>query len=489
QDFAQLRLQSFDGRDDLTEEEQKQLDEARETLRKAALPFDPWPQDGDGVSDAKESLVDAYKRKAAQVQNKDPAEIYVNPVLQEQLQSIDAMPHEAAFQVLRVVADTYDAPDVNINLLREVYRSEWRPLEGGDDKEGPFYRPVQMESSWLAMDDLLKQVANAEASAITKANNGEAHFEGDHPEAVLNLRGRLFTVKGRLFMLRKQPLRPSAQFTSNGRKVESVYFGIVCYHKKSATSNRLEHHSAAFSAVDIPEDLKVYALEADQFCSNDDRLAYETVNIELRGAYLRRFCFTEPVSKISTDRRGDPSKGEQDRIEVAEFTTEAYMPWLVTPTIDTAEITPPTLEEIKAAVDAVATTAKVTERERQRFDEAGYYLCLAALNEPDSPLAKIEAHELVLRMLDDPAHAHIYRGARAKVAGILQDTYHTLVLRPNISGKRHLYRTFVLDTLDPREGDTFQQWYVDLLEPPVRFAGKPRVMLDGFYYRSQKFAT
>ncbi|MCK6438995.1 MAG: hypothetical protein L6Q71_02195 [Planctomycetes bacterium] len=378
--------------------------------------------------------------------------------------------------------------DSSLNLKREWYSAERAPLPDADPKKGPFYEPFQMETPRIAFDDLCRDVGAADPKAIADASNGEAWMYSDYTDIVPGYRGRVFDVaQARLWMLREQPLRTSV--TVDGKPVENAWYGVAVFLRKGA---RLEdqwiNQAVAFTTLSLPDELKPYALKPGEHPSNDDKLSRENVCVSFSGAWFRRIMYREPLSGANL------ALENADDIEAALFTrseywTEAYMPWLVCQGVERAQPKELSLDQRFEIVSQFDELHPHVTQKTDLFDEAGYYLLLHHTMTPGAgPLNGIVGPtEMTLRRLKDLSHRSTYRGTRMKTSGTLQSEYSLLMLPPNISGKRNVYRTYVLDALTRAEESSDLQWYADVVEPPLDLRGKARVIVDGYYYRSQIF--
>lgn len=412
--------------------------------------------------------------------------------LMEQAKQIDALSKQPLFKLpVRIREDIWGVSGPSNtheeHLKREVYRAERVPVPGADAKQGPWLFPPMMETPRIAFDRLLEDLAATSAEAIARADNGPSFVHFDQPHTVEAARGHVVTVEGRLWMLREQPLRRPVNF--NGREVSVAYFGVIALIRDGLGHERPKVHDAvAFTTLKLPPDLLKHAIKAGEFPSNSDSLAREVVGAKVTGAWFRRIALIEPVAELVVEmpQPKDPGVPLEDKNQ--KYFTEAYLPWVVG---QTATITPyklPSVAESRALATMYAeSNTPIRAAAKDIFDEAGYYALLAAVAAPASDLEAMPAASLTFRQLASPSERDKYRGAKAKVSGFLLDTYHPLVFPPNISGRRHAYRTIVADADRHEDARTELTWYVDVLEPPYEFRGSPRVMVDGWYCRSQTF--
>lgn len=418
--------------------------------------------------------------------------------LQAEAALVDDHPHPPAFTLpVRIEQDLWNTvtPSLSINehLSREWHLAERQPIPSGSKESGPYYEPLMMETPRIALDSLLADVAKATPDAIAGADNGHKFINFVQPRVVEAVRGTVFTVEGRLWMLRQQPLRHPV--TMDGETVSTAYWGIVAYLRPGLSGvepRSVVHDLACFTALRLPPELAKHALEPGVHPSSSDSLAKEMVGVRLRGVWFRRIAWRESVAELKVELPQSEDVKERPRDEVRQFVSEAFMPYLIS---RGAEIVPFRLPDVAETRRLVLMYSEddtpVSTSQRDKFDEAGYYALLGHLAAGSGPLLEMPVQDLTLRELITPTSPlrNQYRGAHSRVKGILMDTYHPLVLPPNISGVRQLYRTFIADATNRSEVSQELIWFADVLEPPLRFRGAPPVELEGFYVRSQLLRT
>ena len=403
----------------------------------------------------------------------------LSPLEDAEYRQLDTHTKGPAFKLdAEVAVDLYDP---KIDPRREMVHGEKIPLPGTSEKNPLYHFPIQMETPWIAFDGLCRDVAAASPESIAAADNGTAWIAATYGEAVNALRGKVFTIEGVLWSLREQPLRREVVY--KGQKTSTAYYGIVAYLRRGiGPEPAWVNDCAAFTVFELPDSLKKHALKPGQTPHQDDSLSAGTVAVRMTGAWFRRIAYYEQVAELEVvheSAKDEPFKGK--------YFTEGYMPWLVG---QVAQETKADFAWLKSARDIVTqytedTPATDTDNlYRNRFDEAGYYLSLYLLRNPGAD-SNQEVTELNLRRLQEPFHRAKYRGARVKVKGTMWSGYQPVIMPPNISGLRSVWRVYVLDALQKSEEDEMHMWFVDTLEPPMEMRGKAQVMLEGQYYRSQ----
>jgi hypothetical protein len=418
------------------------------------------------------------------------------PEFEAQAKALDALAHAPAFDVTpEVREDTYEptAPTYSVNehLKREWYEERERAKRSSPAGSRLTLEPFHSETSRIALAGLLKNVAATGSAAVSSADNGPAFAWFDQPETVTAARGRVFTVEGVLWLLRELPLADPVD--CGGKKLTKCYQGIVALIRAGLPyERRLVHDCVSFTALELPPELSALALRPDQPAANKDELAKGTVTVKLTGAWFRRIAFREPADNEMVEYvapKDDGSRSLPKNIE-RTFDTEAFMPWLVTRSIAKTDAAPRIAAAVREIVNQYAESTEPRPfSEKDRFDEAGYYALLAEVRRNDGLLQTLPKADLTLRMLGTQELRDQYRSGHVGLNGILLDTYFPLMLTPNISGLRSIYRTFVADARVKNEVSTEAQWYVDVIEPPTAFRGSPIISVDGLYYRSQIFTA
>ncbi len=436
------------------------------------------------------SYFEHYLQKAAQ------KGLNLSPRLAAQLKELDKLQHDKLLDVkvhfdidtsamgldesiaAKAEARTHDS--LNQHLKQEFYTAERRPLPEADLKKGPFYRPFQMETPWIAFDQLFKDVAETSPQRFEAFDNGGAYCAGDQEEVVQEYRGRVFSNSGLLWSLRQQPLR-GGSYHFQGKEYQHAYYGVFVFLRKGtqADNHAWVNQACAFTTLTLPEELQPYVLKPGETIDQDYALIQQPVFVRVQGAYFRRIMYHEKTPEVDTSTQED-----------LRFDSEVYIPWLISQGVSVLQepVGYPPKTELKAIVSEFSEdNLERVPSSLHRFDEAGYYLLLKSLQDSKSPLADLPEEELHFRKLLQQKYRDLYRGARVRVMGTLQSEYHPVVLPPNISGKRIVYRTYLLDALKRSQEDMKMQWFVDLLEPPLNYRGKAKVEVQGYYYRSQIF--
>lgn len=408
--------------------------------------------------------------------------------LMGELAELDTQPHGRIVDVFPRIDDDLYREDPSGNIVREYQKAIPRPITGGSHDKGPFMRLRMSETSWIAFTNAMRAVSAMTPQQIRDASNGSAYFSSINPPVVEAYRGRVYAAAGRLFALWKQPM------DGLGEGAGTLWYGVLARIRPGAAvegqakwEEDWVHESIAFCTTDLHPDLMKYALEPTAQLSVDDALAREAVFVGLHGVYLRRVYFREFLQEVAVtlppEQRGADGKANATR----SFQSEALMPLLLTTSVVSVEgsVAPADAKPIDVVASFSERLKPVDPEKKDRFDEAGYYLLLDALNNPAHPLQQNPPTLLNFRKLIEPAMREAYRGGRIQMKGILLDEYFPLLLPPNVSGRRMVYRTFVGDGTRRSDVSTALLWYIDTLEPPVDFAGSPVVNIEGLYYKSQ----
>lgn len=412
----------------------------------------------------------------------------LTPLAESEIDLAGKLQHDPIVKIQpEVKVDVWGTTDPDLDLKREFVGASRRPLQApykSDEKNGPYYEPIQQEESWFAFENLVAEMLTLNASSLKEASNGQQVLDVKTPEVIKDYRGRVFDSQGVLWSLRKQPLRTGA-FEYQGKTYEHAYYGVIAFLRRGELAGEKDwvHSCISFTTLTLPKELEEYALEPGEMTGNDDALAKGEVFVKLSGVFFRRIVYYEPVATIET-RDTTKTEGTLER----EFWAETYLPWLVTPSIELAQANWPPEAEAREIVNAHAEN-KYSPETRDKFDEPGYYLLMRSLSDSNLKYAELPEEEINYRRLLTASERARYRGAKIAVGGFLQADYQPVILPPNISGKRHVFRCFVLDAVKSTEIDNAQQWYVDVIEPPSAMRGLASVSVQGHYYRSQQWSV
>ncbi|MCC6464624.1 MAG: hypothetical protein IT463_04710 [Planctomycetes bacterium] len=289
-----------------------------------------------------------------------------------------------------------------------------------------------------------------------------AYFDGHGTPAIEECRGRVFALQGRLFDLYEIKL-PEAVVLPDGTRIESYYEGMVAYQDRGAltTEYLFEHRLALFHALKLPADLTA-VLDADGKLAHDDKLATEAVMVKLTGAYLRRWVYSREVAPFSTSAKRILSQAHAPLLLTADVERSGAAPY---------ELTDELLQQVK---DALREDPKFVE------SEAAYYALLAKANASGDAVKPVEG--IGYFDLAGIETGPRYRGQGVHVAGMIGDNYAPVILPPNISGLRRVFRALVL--ADTGNLHTPKRYMVDMLEAPTGLEPRALVGFDARYYRN-----
>lgn len=284
-------------------------------------------------------------------------------------------------------------------------------------------------------------------------------------QAALDLyRGRGFSIgdRGRLFDLYE--IKPDEPVVLNdGTKVESYYEGVVAFigEGKARNEHPIVPRTVMFQSLAIPAELKEY-VNTSGHVSHEDKLVAEDVMVEFTGAFLRRWVYSREVVPFSTRAK--------------RVFSQDWMPLLLSADIAVSdakdyELTDELLQQVRDAYRGDPTFLET---------EAAYYAMLDLANSPDDTVEALE--EIGYFDLAGEETGPRYRGQGVHVSGMIGDNYAPVILPPNISGLRRVYRALVLD--DTADLNTPKRYMVDMIEPPTGL--EPRALVDfkARYYRN-----
>ncbi|MCC6573724.1 MAG: hypothetical protein IT462_08025 [Planctomycetes bacterium] len=312
--------------------------------------------------------------------------------------------------------------------------------------------------------NLLKRVPAAGAgdfAAWEARAEKDAYFFGLTRDFIAAARGRVFEVQGRLYDFYEVKCNPPAVL-ADGTKVEHYYEGVVVFLRPGKLKNEfpIEQQAVLFQTPDLPHDLEAFLGAADGV-SHDDKLVTQDVQVKLTGMFLRDFPYSREVK---------PFSGKE------KVTSQAWCPLLLTR--DVRKVEASSLQ----ATDQLLQQVKDSLREEPRYlvDEAAYYVLLSHAMRPDDKLEV--APKVGYFDLSGMETGPRYRGQGVGVRGIIGDNYAPVILPPNISGLRRVFRVYmVADMMDIKSPN---RYLVDMIEPPTGLEARASVTFSGRYYRN-----
>ncbi|MBK8205921.1 MAG: hypothetical protein IPK87_03895 [Planctomycetes bacterium] len=330
---------------------------------------------------------------------------------------------------------------------REKTANEFAARRG---RQAPVYERLSLQ--------VLKKLPGADYAA--RIHTG-VYLWGESQAAADAYRGLGFGLEGRLFDLYE--VRPEeAIVLQDGTKVEGWFEGAVALLDKGLGRNEhpVEHRVVIFMALTLPDSLAAYVGAADGV-SHEDKLVSEVVTVKLTGAYARRWAYSREVKPYSTKAK--------------RVLTQAHAPLLLTPDVTVVESKPyevsdPLLQQVRDSM-----------REDPMFleTEGAYYAILAAANRGDE-LTTI--NEIGYFDLAGAETGPRYRGQGVHVEGMIGDEYLPVILPPNISGLRRVFRAYVVNDMVNLESEKLL--LVDMIEPPTGLEPRAAVRFEARYYRN-----
>jgi hypothetical protein len=295
----------------------------------------------------------------------------------------------------------------------------------------------------------------------SKIEKGKFWF-GVGKEAVNFYRGRVFEVEGRLFDIYEVKLSP-AVVLSDGTSVDHYFEAVVAFLRSGNGFDELGVHQqqVLVHMAQCPDALKPY-LNAKGEVGHEDALCKQSVYVKLSGVYLRNFIYNRPVAPFHTKEK--------------PVHCQAFLPVLLSADCernerDTYGLSNELLQQVR---DATREDINYVQ------DEAAYYATLAQANVPgDAPKVVPEINYFDLANLETGPK---YRGQGVRVYGMLGDNYAPVILPPNISGLRRVYRCYVAASMTDMA--TPNRWLVDMIDLPPGLEARVSVAFSGRYYRN-----
>ena len=316
-------------------------------------------------------------------------------------------------------------------------------------------------NEYLAMQILLKLKAGGYGDVASKLE--KSGWSWATAQAALDqLRGRAFQYTGRLYDLYEiTPETPILM--TDGTKVEKYYEGVIALLGARAlpSEHPIEHRTVMFQALTLPEDLLAH-VNTSGSVSHEDKLASEHVMISVDGLFLRRWAYSREVAPYSTSARKVLTQdnpplllaGDVGRSDIASY-----------------ELTDEMLQQVRDAI-----------REHPVFleTEAAYYAMLAKANDPADTVQV--ADNIGFFDLAGDETGPRYRGQGIRVVGMIGDNYAPVILPPNISGLRRVFRTLVLH--DTSDLETPKRYMLDMIDPPTGLEPRALIEFEARYYRN-----
>ena len=287
-------------------------------------------------------------------------------------------------------------------------------------------------------------------------------FYGKSQEVCEVYRGRGFSAEGRLFDLYEiKPDKPIV--LQDGTKVESYFEGVVALLGAGMVrkEHKIEQRTVLFQSLSIPDGLKDYVNDKGSV-SHEDKLVTNKVMVKMTGAFLRRWIYSREVKPYST--------------EAKKVLTQDHLPLLLTADLARSDKTPYELtdELLQQVRDAMREDPVYLE------SEAAYYAMLAKANDPDDQIDVVD--EIGYFDLAGEETGPRYRGQGIHVVGMIGDDYAPVILPPNISGLRRVFRALVLH--DTSDLESPKRYLCDMIEPPTGLEPRALIDIDARYYRN-----
>jgi hypothetical protein len=292
--------------------------------------------------------------------------------------------------------------------------------------------------------------------------DAQGWFFGKSQQVLEVYRGRGFAAEGRLFDLHE--VRPEQPIVlQDGAKVEVYYEGVVALLGPGLgrSEHKIEQRTVLFQTLTLPEALKAYVNTAGAV-SHDDKLVSEHVMVKLGGPFLRRWAYSREVMPYSTKAK--------------QVLTQDHLPLLLTADLAVSEMPKYELS------DELLQQVRDAMREDPVFleTEAAYYAMLAHANAPDDRVEVVP--EIGYFDLAGAETGPRYRGQGIHVNGMIGDDYAPVMLPPNISGLRRVFRALVLH--DTANLESPKRYLVDMIEPPTGLEPRALISMDARYYRN-----
>jgi hypothetical protein len=313
----------------------------------------------------------------------------------------------------------------------------------------------------LALQILRKLPKSGDPAYTARIDKTGWYFGKSQPAADC-YRGLGFAAEGRLFDL-YEVKPPQPVVLQDGTRIESYFEGVVALLGSGLGrgEHKIEQRTVLFQCLAIPESLKSYVNDTGHV-SHDDKLGAEHVMVKLTGPYLRRWVYSREVKPFSS--------------EAKKVVTQDHLPLLLTADITTSEM--PKYE----LTDELLQQVRDSLREDPAYleSEAAYYAMLARANSPEDDIEVVP--EIGYFDLAGEETGPRYRGQGLRVVGMVGDNYAPVILPPNISGLRRVFRILVLH--DTSNMETPKRYLVDMIEPPTNLEPRAIIDMEARYYRN-----
>ncbi|MCA8910368.1 MAG: hypothetical protein KDB82_01585 [Planctomycetes bacterium] len=302
----------------------------------------------------------------------------------------------------------------------------------------------------------------ADYATFTGRTEKDGWYWGKSQGAIDKYRGHVFEVEGRLFDLYE--IKPDEPIVlQDGTKVDSYYEGVVALLGPGMArgDHAVEQRVVEFQSLTVPDGLAEY-VNTSGHVSHDDKLVTAKVMVKFHGAFLRRWIYSREVAPYSTAAKQVLSQDHSPLLltpDLAQSATEPY------------QLTDKLLQQVK---DALRDDPVFLET------EAAYYTMLAKANDPDDSIEVND--EIGYFDLAGEETGPRYRGQGIRVVGMVGDNYAPVILPPNVSGLRRVFRTLVLD--DTANLQSPKRYMVDMIEPPTGLEPRAIVDFSARYYRN-----
>jgi hypothetical protein len=367
---------------------------------------------------------------------------------EHELELARALTNEPVFDVEQETADFIEWLPFQDDSSERLM-NEWAANRG---RQAPIYERLALR--------VLHRLGN-ESDALADAAAADAYFYGRSQEAADAYRGRAFRIEGRLFDL-YEVRPPEAAVLQDGTSVERYYEGVVALLAPGLGRNEhpIEQRVVIFQTLSLPPELAAYV--GGDAISHQDPLVTDAVMVSLTGAWLRRWVYSRPIAPYSTSGHPRMSQANAPLLLAPEVERSEREPW---------QLTNELLHQVRDSL-----------REAPAFleTEAAYYAMLAKANSPEDvieTMARVGYFDLIGQEVGPR-----YRGQGLAIEGMIGDDYVPVLLPPNISGLRRVFRAYVLHDLFDLE--TERRYLVDMIEPPVQLEPRALVRFDARYYRN-----
>ncbi len=295
----------------------------------------------------------------------------------------------------------------------------------------------------------------------SKLEKGKFWF-GVGKEAVNFYRGRVFEAEGRLFDIYEVKLKP-AVVLSDGTTVDRYFEAVVAFLRQGNGFDEMAVHQQQVLVhfAQCPKSLEPF-LNSKGAVGHEDVLCKQSVYVKFSGLYLRNFIYNRPVAPFHSTAK--------------PVYCQAFLPMLLSADLERSE------RDTYSLTDELLQQVRDSTREDINYvqDEAAYYATLAQANMPgDAPKVVPEINYFDLANQETGPK---YRGQGVRVFGMLGDNYAPVILPPNISGLRRVYRCYVAASMTDMA--TPNRWLVDMIDLPPGLEARVSVAFSGRYYRN-----